>query len=140
MITSEQKDLCIKLYLEDSHTIKDIIEQTNLKYAPEVYQILDEADIPRKRKYPSRKQSAPQEIDIESSRMKYLFGMCRIYDNEPENPYDEKEEPFKRYMWRNEWKILQNAKEEKNMVSALYRRFLERDFILIRKELSGLSN
>ena len=96
MNTSEQKDLYIQLYREGNHTIKNIIEETRLKYAPEVYQILDEAGIPRKRKYPSRKQSAPQEIDIESSRMKYLFVMCRLYDNEPENPYDEKEELFKK--------------------------------------------
>lgn len=112
MNTSEQKELCIKLYLEGSHTIKDILERTGLKYAPSVYQILDEAGIPRKRKS-SVKVKPARTITIEDSRMRFLSGMCKLYNNEPENPYGENEDPFKRYMWRNEWKIMQDAQDPK---------------------------
>ena len=112
MITSEQKDLCVKLYLEGSHTIKDIIEQTGLKYAPTVYQVLDEADIPRKRKFATLGKSV-RTISIEESRMRFLSGLCRLYNNEPANPYEEDTDPFKRYMWRNEWKILQDSSDSK---------------------------
>ena len=111
MITSEQKDLCIKLYLEGGHTIKEIIEETGLKYAPEVYQVLDEAGVPRKRKVAKNEKVAQQPITLNDSRRRFLFGMCRVYNNEPKNPYDEETESFKRYMWRNEWKILQDAQD-----------------------------
>ena len=124
MTTSEQKNLCIQLYLEGGHTIKEIVEQAGLKNVPELYQILDEAGIPRKRKKAADTTEAAtndiaveekvmEKITIEESRLKFLSSMCRLYKNEPENPYDEKEDAFKSYMWRNEWKILQNAQEEK---------------------------
>ena len=112
MITSEQKDLCIKLYLEGNHTIKDIIDQTGLKYAPTVYQVLDESGIPRKRKFATLEKSV-QTISFEESRMRFLSGLCRLYHNESENPFNEEEEPFNRYMWRNERKILENAMDSK---------------------------
>ena len=112
MITSEQKDLCIKLYLEGNHTINEILIKTGLKYAPEVYRILDDAGIERKRKITTKEKST-ETISIENSRMKFLSGLCRLYHNEPENPFNEEEEPFNRYMWRNEWKIMENARDIK---------------------------
>ena len=122
MITSEHKNLCIQLYLEGGHTIKDIISETGLKNSSELYQILDEAGVPRKRKVAAKETAAEkiaieekvmEKITIEESRMRFLSSMCRLYKNEPANPYDEKDDAFKTYMWRNEWKILQNAQEEK---------------------------
>ena len=113
MTLSEQKSLCIELYTEGEHTIKEILDKTGLKYAVELYKVLDEAGIPRKNKRSSETTiEQEQKISIEDSRIRYLVGRCRLFKGEQENPYSEAEEPFKHYMWRNERKILENAQEE----------------------------
>ena len=109
MTTQEQKDLCIRLYTEGNHTIKDIVFMAGLRYAPDVYKILDEAGIPRKNNRKSTQTSSGRAND--ESREKFMRRLCRIYQGEEENPISHEEDAFKRYMWRNEKKVLENSRD-----------------------------
>ena len=140
MITPDQKKICIKLYTEGDHTIQDIISQTGLRYATDVYRILDEAGIPRKNRKGTRQmtisigrkeeniiskyneknpsgliEKALEEYDanrrlLTSQRETYLLSLCRLYHGEAENPIHKDEDAFKHYMWRNECKIIEISK------------------------------
>ena len=48
MITLEQQELCIKLYRDGQHTIKQILTETGIRSEQTVYRILDQAGIPRR--------------------------------------------------------------------------------------------
>lgn len=48
MITLEQQELCIKLYRDGRHTIKQILTETGIRSEQTVYRILDQAGIPRR--------------------------------------------------------------------------------------------
>ena len=69
MITEEQKSLCVQLYTENNHSIKEIISKTGIRSEQTIYRILRGAGIAKKK---TRKSAKKVTVSLDADALEVI--------------------------------------------------------------------